>query len=168
MSRTSSPSDPTVLDVLQRPNPAIIDICISIEGIDHCIPPKKLDLIELSDSHPAVRPWTDFSFEAISLAYGDILDMSLRTLREDYWRVSTPPRTPTTVYSMSSIASLNHYWGLNILRLPLKGAGSILRPRLATSSPDSDLSYWHKGVEWIVPTHPEIKFAPDWVRPALF
>ena len=80
----TSPSQTTgrsVLEVLQRPDPELIPDCSWNSDL-----PSNSDH-DMLDDVTVFKHWSDFSFPAIALAFGDILDQDIEALRPDYERV---------------------------------------------------------------------------------
>ncbi|KAK4148865.1 hypothetical protein C8A00DRAFT_38544, partial [Chaetomidium leptoderma] len=73
----TSDTGPTLLQILQRPNPPIID---KWAGKSHRSRTDIFDEVFLDDQHPSVQEWTDFTFPAIQLAYGHLLGQKMRAL----------------------------------------------------------------------------------------
>lgn len=168
-SRTRTPSlrDPTVLEVLQRLNPELSERDLytwaeQTSGDADCGASRTPDVVVFNDNHPAVKPWTDFTFEAISLAYGDILDMGMSTLRPKFRPVLSQYVTPTNIFNVDRISILCLVWSTNIIRDPLKGAASILRPRFCAST-DTDPTFYTQWIQWKDPSDPSIEIKPLWV-----
>jgi hypothetical protein len=147
-----------VLDVLQRPDPDLNDVWAK-KTYDNTIGARSVDVVVLDNDHPTVKPWTDFTFDAITLAYGDILGMGINTLRPDYRQDHTPkPNRITGLINFNSV----HWWSA-ITRKPLKGAATILRPRFSPSNTDTDPAFLEGWINWRVPFNPSTKVQPGWV-----
>ncbi|KAL2125919.1 hypothetical protein VTI74DRAFT_2247 [Chaetomium olivicolor] len=138
---------PTLLEVLQRKNPDIIDHWASNSYRNTSS--ARFDEVTLDDgcrSHP----------------YGDILDQQLPAGKE----VQTPSDTPRTIIDENGIDTLGIAWSCNIERAPLKAAAPILRSRsgMATSTlastPNPTLA--SKLISWRHSTDSGSSVKPDW------
>ncbi|KAK4194625.1 hypothetical protein QBC40DRAFT_318889 [Triangularia verruculosa] len=145
-----------IQDILTRPNPGLTD---KWNGTINTIPRRnKYDVVDIS----SVTKWTDFTYDAINLAYGDILKTDINTVAElnPYRAPHSLSETPTTICEESDLRILGFLWSCNIVRGPLKAAALALRPRLTTAglihrpenSNDSQQS---------VPQPPTITLAPN-------
>ena len=119
------------------------------------------------DNHnPSIKLWTDFSFAAISLAYGHILDKPITALRADYNPVNQPsPSTKlTTIETPNDVKDLGDAWQCNIVRRPIRTAAIWLRPQLSTSATDPDTGLFPTRIDWSPPEDDnKVKFGPNWV-----
>lgn len=152
--RTPSPSGPTLLEVLQRPNPELIDRWAgttyknTVSGTDSF------------DTVLAAEPWTDFTYDAILLAYGDILNTSVGTFQPRYAPPGTPSKTPTTIATEDSVDLLGFAWSANILRAPLKAGAALLHQRLSPTRRKTDPSFLLKPITWTKTKEPSVTLKP--------
>ncbi|KAH6842734.1 hypothetical protein B0I37DRAFT_202689 [Chaetomium sp. MPI-CAGE-AT-0009] len=166
--RTPSPSSgPTLLQILQRPNPKIND---KWAGSSHGNTNGAFDLVEFDSNHPSVKPWADFNFDAIYLAYGHVLDQRMTALKPDYQSVPAPSpgHVITTIRKEDHVDDLGVMWSASIVRGPIAAAAIQLRPQVATQGPSETprTALCDKKVEWVSPVtlHSRVKvsFTPDW------
>lgn len=153
---------PTLLEVLQRENPSIIDHWAGVSYNNTTS--TRFDEVTLDDGCRAhVQEWKDFTFGSIYAAYGDILDQELGAA---YKGVHTPTTTPREVIDENGIDTLGIVWSCNIVREPLKTAGAILRNRQGMVSTalarPSDPTLASKNISWKHTTDPKSSIKPDW------
>jgi hypothetical protein len=125
MSRAPSPSGSTLLQILQRANPDIIDEWGGKSYENTKSKTQSFDEVDVA------KPWTDLTYDAILLAYGDILDKDIKTLQQHYVAPAPLTRTPTIITAEDSVDMLGFAWSTNIVRGPLKGAATVLRQRFS-------------------------------------
>jgi hypothetical protein len=159
--RAPSPSDPSILDVLQLANPSLNERWAGSSFQNTRSSSNTWDTVV------SVKPWTDFTFKAVELAYGDILNRGITFADPGY----IPPRpltqTPTSIYTEDNVDTLAQAWSLNIVRHPLKAAATVLRERtgIAQAGPTPDPSLVHHPMKWHVQgtgSQPST-LKPDWV-----
>ncbi|KAL2148972.1 hypothetical protein VTH82DRAFT_1658 [Thermothelomyces myriococcoides] len=153
---------PTLLEVLQRKNPDIIDHWAGASYSNTTS--DRFDDVSLDDQSRAhVQEWKDFTFGSIYLAYGDILD---KPLDATYRPAQTPSTTPTTIIDENGIDTLGSVWSCNIVRAPLKVAGPLLRSRPGMKTADladtPDPTLAPKKISWKHPTDSRVSTNPDW------
>jgi len=153
----------TLLEVLQRKNPDIIDHWDGSDCDDTTS--SRLDNVSLDDASCVhVQQWEDFTFESIYLAYGDILDQSVDAA---YREACTPTATPRTISDGHGLFTLGVVWSCNIERAPLKVAGRILRKRPGMATADlageTDPTLAAKLISWTHADDQQLSITPDWV-----
>ncbi|KAK3292460.1 uncharacterized protein B0H64DRAFT_228976 [Chaetomium fimeti] len=172
MSRTPSPSrGPTLLQILQRPNPKIEDGNWdgSWDDSSYRNSTDVFDEVEFDSDHPSVKPWADFTFEAIYLAYGHLLEQRMAALKPGYQPV--PPPSPgqglTIIATEHDVDLLGQAWSVNIVRSPIAAAAIQLRPQLDIQGPSETpkTTLGHKKVTWVklsTESEASVDFTPDW------
>ncbi|KAL2164001.1 hypothetical protein VTH06DRAFT_3215 [Thermothelomyces fergusii] len=159
--RTPSPGKPTLLDVLQRENPRPIDMWDG-SGYENT-KSKYFDRVRV------VKPWTDFNYRAILLAYGDLLDQRIETICPEGYRPPTElTETPRTITHEAKVDTLGNDWCVQILRGPIKGVSSVLRSRLLDRNMDSNPIFAQSLIKWKDATKDDAIFYPDWVSYAYY
>ncbi len=127
------------MQVLQRPNPPIIDNWKGKSKSNTRSATGNYDAVVLDDAHPSVQRWTDFNIRAIKLAFGHLLDQSMRTLEAKYRDPLTP--TPSekvgVIVKEGSVDVLGRDWTAPIVKMPLRVAGRHLRPIVALKAATS-------------------------------
>ncbi|KAK4096567.1 hypothetical protein N658DRAFT_501423 [Parathielavia hyrcaniae] len=153
---------PTILEVLQRENPDIIDHWggVSYKNTTST----RFDEVTLDDGSRAhVQEWKDFTYGSIYAAYGDILDQPLGPL---YKPVATPSTTPTEIVDENGVDTLGIVWSCNIERQPLKAAAAILRRRKGMATPPlahaPDPTLASKAISWKYEDDSGSSMKPDW------
>lgn len=153
---------PTILEVLQRENPKIIDHWggVSYKNTTST----RFDEVTLKDGTRAhVQEWKDFTYGSIYAAYGDILD---QPPAPSYKPVATPSTTPTEIIDENGVDTLGIVWSCNIERQPLKVAGAILRQRKGmvncSLAHPSDPTLASKIVSWKYKDDQSSSMKPDW------
>jgi hypothetical protein len=155
--RTPSPSGPTVLEVLQRPNPPLTDRWAGSSYANTRSSTESFDYVTVA------KPWTDFTFEAISLAYGDLLNMSIKSFQPGYIPPANLTQTPSVIVHEGSVDRVGLDWSRPILRAPIKAAASVLGTRFSPTGGNRDPSFIDKPIKWKNPADTTVTFVPDWV-----
>ncbi len=155
----------TLLQILQRVNPSIVN---KWDGVSYKNTESKgdhFDRVVLDDEHPSVQPWTDFTFSAIYLAYGHLLDQKMLELEPNYQR----PLTPSPGQKVGHIvdeASVDRYgsdWTRHIVRAPIRATARQLRPVVSPNrGTATEAAVWHQPISWTVPDT-KSRMKPDWV-----
>lgn len=101
MSRTPSPHGPTLREILQRPNPELAD-----QWAGSLYESTRSAINRGFDKVAVVKPWTDFTYDAIQLAYGDILDTGIKAFQRGYATPDAVSETPTTILTEDSVDHL--------------------------------------------------------------
>lgn len=161
---TSDPAKLTLLNVLQRRNPDVKDEWAGKTYNNTKSSTGTFDRVLFDDTHVSVRPWTDFTFDAIDLAYGDLLHQRIRDFHLNYEPIRDLTDTHSgTIYDETSVDRLGVAWSHRIVKEPLRAAASRLHPSSGQSSAptlEHALVSWHdsgkKGI---------IYRKPDWVSP---
>lgn len=164
-------SGPTLLEILQRPNPPTTDKLDGKSRPNARSEGDNLDVVALDDENPGVQEWADFTFPAIQLAYGHILHKKMRALESRY----REPLTPSPGQKVGVIvneASVDKYgidWTRQIVRAPIRAAGAQLRPAVSHNvGTDTSAGLFHQCIEWGVPTQKGATLKPDWVSRVSF
>lgn len=166
---STTQTDTTLLGILRRNNPGIVDHWDGTSYQNTKSNSGIFDAVVLDDSRPnTVQRWKDFTYEAIHLAYGDVLDQNMSEFRgkvpelRNYQLVDNPPKTPTIIADENDVDTLGIVWSCNIVRGPIKAAASELRPRM------SNVKEWSatlapKKVSWTHKDKSSVTLSPDWV-----
>ena len=163
--RTPSPADtasPTILSVLQGKNPEVTDQWAGTDYQNTRSNTGSFDLVDFDDEHPAVQKWTDFSFEAIDLAYGDILHQDIKQFELNYQPVQELTNTKSNkITKESSVDRLGYRWSHFVLKTPLTAAATHLRQSLGGYQENPTLE--HQEIMWHKPLSKNTSLEPDWV-----
>ena len=128
------------------------------------------DLVSFDENDfKRVQEWTDFTYEAINAAYGNLLD---RQVSKGNTGMPVLSKTPTEIFSEEDIDTLGIMWTCNVVRGPLKTAGPAVMTQLGQSGL-TDAQMIAKKTSIKHPTNNQVTFNPDWTikdreRPALF
>jgi hypothetical protein len=164
---TPSQSNPSVLQVLQQPNPELTDRWAgAISNKNRHSDVGNHDEINLDNNNPSIQPWRDFTFKAISLAYRDILNMRIKALLPSYSLVGTLYRSLTTIHGLDDIEKLGGSWVGDIVWVPIKRAATELRPRLSASNENTNPLLLLRDIWWTDPLSLSTSLKPDWVSGA--
>jgi hypothetical protein len=147
------------LEILARRNPTINERWTGVSYANTTSAADSFDEVVLNLDHPnMVRRWEDFTFEAIHLAYGDLLTQDIAAFRgklpelAHYQQVNDPPLTPTIINDEGDIDTLGIVWMCPIIRGPLKAASHVLRARPGmTAATKTSATIAPKKVEWKAP-----------------
>lgn len=164
-------TDWTLREILQRPNPQIRDYWSGASYDNTISKGDHFDSVSFDkdnkDNTGTIQPWKDFTFAAVTAAYGDILDRkissfgNLPTLAR-YQQVEHPPKTPTEIYKEDDVDTLGLLWSCTVLRAPIKAAAYALRSqRFKHQNPDTTAAA--KRIEWKLRASKSVTFNPDWV-----
>jgi hypothetical protein len=165
----SPPSGPTLLQILQLPNPKVKD---KWTGSSYGNTKGTFDEIELDNDHPSVQPWAEFTFKAIYLAYGHLLDQKMTTLKPEYQLVVGPSPGQSmliiTIKQETDVDNLGSAWSVNVLRTPIAVAATQLRSQGATqdSSQNGMTALCRERIYWVKPkvySQGYTRLTPDWV-----
>ncbi|KAK3985669.1 hypothetical protein QBC44DRAFT_384672 [Cladorrhinum sp. PSN332] len=169
----------TLLDILCRPDPRIIDQWKGTSLSNTVSETDSFDHVQIQ----SVTRWTDFTYEAIVLAYGDILNRHIRDFANDvgelryYQEPNDPPMTPSIIIKEDDVDTLGISWSCEVVRGPIKAAAGVLRPRLKSTDasegkslskslaakPNATLAA--KKVSWVKPKtgSKRVTINPDWL-----
>ncbi|KAH6850895.1 hypothetical protein B0I37DRAFT_124083 [Chaetomium sp. MPI-CAGE-AT-0009] len=165
-TRTPSPVDtarPTILSVLQESNPEITDEWAGTSYKNTTSATDSFDWVRFNDTYDlSVQEWTDFNFEAIDLAYGDILHQEIKQFEPNYQPVQKLVDTNATVIiNEGSVDGLGSRWSHLVVKAPLKAAATHLRQSLGGAQRKPTLEY--QRIQWIRPrVQKHISLQPDW------
>ncbi|KAK4194624.1 hypothetical protein QBC40DRAFT_290412 [Triangularia verruculosa] len=139
---SQSPAPKHIRDILNRANPILTDKWDGKSTKNTVSRTGSYDTVDIK----SVTKWTDFTFDAIDLAYGDILDTDIRSIPgHTAYRTPDSPDTPTVIAQESDIDTLGIVWSCSIVRGPLKAAAQTLRPRFTATGQGSRPSSSSQG-----------------------
>ncbi|KAK0744468.1 hypothetical protein B0T21DRAFT_357864 [Apiosordaria backusii] len=168
---SQSPAPKHIRDILSRANPILTDEWDGKSTKNTVSKTGSYDNVDIR----SVTKWTDFTFDAIDLAYGDILNTDIRSIAEHtaYKTPDEPSNTPTVIVQENDIDTLGIVWSCSIVRGPLKAAAQTLRPRFTTgqgsrpSSSQGSRPGSSQSSQQSAPQPPNITLAPkkvSWVK----
>src|SRR3569833_365935 len=116
------------------------------------------DVVLFDENAPKrVQEWTDFTYEAINAAYGNLLDEYV----PDEVEMPVLSLTPTEIISEEVIDTLGIVWSCNVVRVPLKAASPKIMAQLKQDGP-TDAQMVPKKTTFKHPAQAAISFNPDW------
>jgi hypothetical protein len=164
----SADTGPTLLQVLQRPNLPITDGWAGTRNTygNTQLGGDTFDVVVMDEEYPSVQQWTDFTFPAIQLAYGHLLEQKMQSLESNY-RTPLTPSPGQRVGKIVDKASFDGYgmdWTRHIVRAPIRSADRQLRPVVSSNAGTGTTSALrHRCIEWVALNDKKARLKPDWV-----